>query len=126
MKLVLIATNLRQWGRVGQVPITYRQILTGANGTAEELEESFAIIQDVVGEVLWKRFYDGKNVTTDLMIPFQMGTILQDTLLKAEVVMKAYGKLADYSIQASTAFKALHEEDLKERRDRSGKYSSPY
>ena len=125
-KLVLIATNLRQWGRVGQVPCTYKQILNGANNTAEELEESFAIIQDVVGEVLWKRFYSGSNVTTDLMIPFQMGTILQDTLLKAEVVMKTYGKLVDYSAQASAAFKALHEEDLKEKKDRSGKYSTPY
>ena len=93
---------------------------------AEELEESFAILQEVVGEVLWKRFYDGKNVTTDLMVPFQMGTILQDTLLKAEVVMKTYGKLIDYTMQASAAFKALHEEDVKEKRDRSGKYSEPY
>ena len=86
----------------------------------------FRTISFLVGEVLWKRFYNGKNVTTDLMIPFQMGTILQDTLLKAEVVMKTYGKLVDYSAQASAAFKTLHEEDMKEKKDRSGKYSTPY
>ena len=83
------------------------------------------MLQEVAGEALWKHMYCGTNVATDMLVPFQMGGILQDSLLKAEEVMKTYNKLIDYGQQSSKKFKELHEEDAKERKDRAGKYS-PY
>ena len=78
---MLIATNLTQWGRAGRAPLTFAQLLTGANGDTEQLDEAFAILQEVAGEAIWKRMYDGADVTTDMLIPFQLGCILQESLL---------------------------------------------
>ena len=99
--------------------------MTGANGTAEELEETFAILQELAGETLWQRMYNGADVTTDKFVPFQMGNILQESLLKADEKIKVYAKLVDYWPQATHKFMELHEEDAKEKENRSGKYS-PY
>ena len=67
--------------------------------------------------------YAGKDVPTDELVPYQMGSILQDSLLKADVAMKAYSKLIDVSLQATQHFKELHAEDAREQRDLSVKYS---
>ena len=82
-KLVLLATNLTQWGRAGRVAITFFQLLSGGNGNKEELDESFAILQEVAGDEIWKRMYAGADVTTDVLVPFQLGCILQESLMKA-------------------------------------------
>ena len=124
-RLVLIATNLTHWGRAGKVPITFNQLLWGSNGNKEELEEAFAIIQEIAGEIIWERLYAGADVPTDNLVPFQLGCILQESLPKAEEAMKGYAKLVDYGQQASKQFLKLHDEDAEEKKSRSGK-CSPY
>ena len=105
------------------MPLSYKQLLTGANGSDDELNDSFAILQEIVGEIIWKRMYSGADVTTDMLVPFQLGTILQDSLRKADEVMKTYSKLVDYKQQAAASFLALHEEHAKQQRGRTGPYS---
>ena len=48
---------------------------------------------------------------------------MQESLLKADEVMKVYAKLADYGQQSSRKFMEFREEDAKEKKSRSGKYS---
>ena len=122
---MLLATNLTHWGRVGRVALTFFQLLSGGNGNKEELDESFAILQEVAGDEIWKRMYAGADVTTDMLVPFQLGCILQESRMKAEELMKVYAKLVDYGQQSFKKFIELHELDAKERQDRTGKYS-PY
>ena len=104
------------------MPITYLQLLSGA-GSPDELEKAFAILREVAGEVIWKRLYGNTDVATDMLVPFQMGSILQDSFLRAEEAMKAYGKLVSYADRAAERFKELREEDQESKRRRSGMYS---
>ena len=89
------------------------------------MQEAYAILQEVAGETIWKRLYAGSNVTMDTLVPFQLGSILQESLARAETAMKAYAKLANYDRQAAERFKELHAEDLEERKAKRGKYA-PY
>ena len=122
-KIVLIATNLAHWGRAGHVPLTYQQLLSGA-GSQAELEEAFQIIKELAGEIIWQRMYEKANVSLEALVPFQMGNILKDSLLKAEKAMLEFAKLADYTAQAAARFKELHEQDQEAKRRRTGLYVS--
>ena len=121
-KLILIATNLAHWGRAGQVPLTYQQLLSGTEGA--ELEEAFQIIKDLAGELIWKRMYSTANISIDQLVPFQMGNILKDSLMKAEKAMLEFAKLADYNALAAARFKELHEQDQEAKRRRCGLYAA--
>ena len=125
LKLVLIATNLAAWGRAGRIPITYRQLLSGSAGTPDELQEAFAILQEVAGEPIWKRLYAGADITTDVLVPFQLGSILQESLSLAETAMKSYANIVCYTVQAAAQFKDIYDEDVEERKAKRGKYT-PY
>ena len=107
------------------MPVSYKQLLTGANGSDDELNESFAILQELIGELLWKRMYNGKDVTTGMLVPFQIGTILLDSLRKADDMMKTYSKLVDYSQEAAVTFQRFQEEDAKQQQGQTG-YYAPY
>ena len=60
-----------------------------------------------------------------MLVPFQKGTILLDSLRKADDVMETYAKLADYNKEAAATFQRFQEEDAKQQQGRTG-YYSPY
>ena len=114
-QLVLVATNLRQWELYGNQPLTYAQLLSGA-GDQKSLSEAFRTLQDIAGEVIWKRVYGDTTVADGQYVPFQMREILLCGLEAAEEAMTEFMKLANYEDQAETRFKELHEATSEPRR----------
>ena len=123
-RLVLLATNVRQWGQAGRVPIVFRHLLSGA-GTEAETQEAFNTMKDVVGAAIWQRMYGDSAVPLDQLVPFQLGNILLEALEKASEKMIEYGKLASYGEQAKTRFAELHAEDQELKKARKAHYG-PY
>ena len=122
-QLVLIASNLRQWERYGQQPVSYASLLSGA-GDAKATAEAFRALQEVAGDDIWKRFYGDNTVLDGQLIPLQMREVLLASLLKADAAMAEFAKLADYEDEARARFLELQQEDIKAKKGRTGPYSA--
>ena len=79
----------------------------------------------MVGEQIWERFFLGVDVTTEQYVPFQLGSILNIALTKADAVLKKCAKDWDFTDKAKDRFAELLQEDAEAKRLRTGPYS-PY
>ena len=120
--MVLVATNVEQWTQNGLVPITFAQLLSGA-GNEVQTKDAFTQVANIVGEIIWKRFYDQQEPLLADYVPFQMGNVLQQALQNADAQLKEWAKnCADYRTKAMERFKQLHEQDGENKKARSGPY----
>ena len=81
-------------------------------------------MQDLAGDVIWKRVYEDTPVTDGYLVPFQMREILLASLKAAELTMIEFSKIVNYDVQAKARFDQLIEVDEKAKKARSGPYSA--
>ena len=81
----------------------------------------------MVGEQIWERFFQGVDVTVARYVPFQLVSILNIALARADAVLKKCAKEWDFTDKAKGRFAELMEEDAEAKRLRTGPYApSPY
>ena len=119
-QLALIQTNLAHWSQAGLIPATFGNLVQGAKPNEEG--GTLAMMKALVGEQIWERFFQGKDVETTDFVPFQLGSIMSTALAKAEIVLKKCTKEWDFTRQAKTHFTNLLEEDDAAKRARTGRY----
>ena len=117
----LLATNVTSWAQAGQVPITFGQLLSGT--PAESVTAAFTHMKEVAGDTIWDRFFVASDVTTELYVPFQLGTVLNCSLMRAEGPLKKFQKVFDYAQRAKDRFAELQASDATARSNRTGPYS---
>ena len=122
-QLVLIAANLQQWLVYPNQPVTFGQLLTGA-GSVKVTGDTFRTLQDLAGDVIWKRFYGDAEVTDGSYAPFQLREILLASLKAAEIAMAEFSKENNFDQQAKDRFATFCEEDSNAKRSRSGPYTA--
>ena len=123
--MVVLSTNLSQWGQAGLVPLTFGQLLSDIPQLLpEQVGDAFAFVKSVAGEATWNRFFANRDITTEEYVAFQLGTVLNASLHRAEALLKKCAKehdVSDSSRKIFTELKALHDEA---KRIRSGPYSA--
>ena len=120
--LAILQSNLTAWGHAGLAPLTFGQLLHGTD--TDQVLPSLANIKDVVGETIWNRFYTDVQVSVDSYVPFQLGTILNLSLVKAEATLKKFQKDFDLAEDAKKSFEAMQADDVEAKKCRKGPYSA--
>ena len=123
--MALINTNLAHWAQMGLMPITFGHLLSGCD--EKDVAGAMSTIKGMMGEQIWERFFNGVDVTLSLYVPFQLGSILNTALSRAEAVLRKCAKEWDFLEKAEDHFSVLLEEDAEAKRQRTGRYApSPY
>ena len=117
--LALIQANLAHWSQAGLIPATFGNLVQGSH---PKEAGSLAMMKALVGEQIWERFFLGKDMELSHFVPFQLGSILNTALARAETVLKKCVKDWDFTQQAQTHFSSLLEEDDNAKRARTGRY----
>ena len=119
--MVVLNTNLALWSQAGLVPLTFGQLLSGT--PQSQVTDAYLFLKSVVGEQVWTRFFDARDLTTEEYIPLQLGTILSFSLHKAEAVLKKCTKAHDISGH-DVFFTELRRGIDEAKRARTGPYSA--
>ena len=72
------------------IPATFEYLLEGTK--VEDIPAALAMMKELVGEQIWERFFSGKDVETSQYVPFQLGSIMNTALARAEAVLKKCNK----------------------------------
>ena len=120
--LVLVSTNLAKWSQIGMVPLTFGHLLSGAVAPAT-VKAAMKLLEELIGEQIWSRFFLGNEVLPDHYVPFQLGAIIMKALINCDAVLKKCAKEFDFSDNAKKRFEELKSEDDAAKRRRSGPYS---
>ena len=80
-------------------------------------------VKEVAGSTIWPRFFGDKNVDPQMYVPFQLGTILNTSLMRAEATLKKIQMEFDYTQEAQGHFAMLQAGDVAAKKNRSGPYS---
>ena len=118
--LAQIQANLAHWAQAGMIPATFGHLLEG--NKPENIPTALAMMEELVGEQIWERFFNGKDVETSQYVPFQLGSVMNTALARAEAVLKKCNKDWDFAQKAKAYFTTLLEEDDKAKRARTGRY----
>ena len=119
--LALIQQNLAHWAQAGMIPATFAHLLQGAKG---QEEGALAMMKSLVGEQIWERFFQGVEVVTAQYVPFQLASILNTALSKAEALLKKCNKEWDLASLAKAHFSSLLDQDAEAKRARTGRYAA--
>ena len=119
-RLALIQSNLAHWAQAGMIPATFGQLMQGAK--PEESQEMLATMKYLTGEQVWERFFKGVDVETTQYVPFQLGTIMNTAISKAEAVFKKFSKEWDFADKAKEHFATLLSDDAQAKREGTGRY----
>jgi hypothetical protein len=122
--LAAVNTNLVYWNQNGMFPVTFAQIYQGCDLTAVKTD-AMTSVKEIVGEILWRRFYEGRNVHQDHYLPAQMGNILSVALGRISEQIQA-GNKAEALKTSEKTFERLAEKDREDRLNAAGAYGSPY
>ena len=82
------------------------------------------MMKDLVGEQIWERFFRGVDVVTAQYVPFQLASIMNTALSKAEALLKKCCKEWDLATKAKAHFSALLDQDAEAKRARTGRYEA--
>ena len=82
-----------------------------------------ATMKELVGEQIWERFFKGTDVEVTQYVPFQLGSIMNTAIARAETVFKKYSKEWDFAAKAKDHFLALLQEDDEAKREGTGRYA---
>ena len=72
------------------IPATFCNLVQGCK--TEESPEVIATMKELVGEQIWERFFKGTDVEVTQYVPFQLGSIMNTAIARAETVFKKYSK----------------------------------
>jgi hypothetical protein len=122
LMLASLSANLTAWGQAGLAPLTFGQILYGTSPGL--VAAALTNVKDVAGETIWERFYADKQVTVEMYVPFQLGNILNLSLMKAEATLKKFQKDFDLAEDAKKSFEAMQADDVEAKKCRKGPYSA--
>ena len=120
-KLALIQANLAHWAQAGMIPATFCNLVQGCK--TEESPDVIATMKELVGEQIWERFFKGTDVEVTQYVPFQLGSIMNTAIARAEAVFKKYSKEWDFAAKAKDHFLALLQEDDEAKREGTGRYA---
>ena len=81
-------------------------------------------MKDLIGKQVWERFFNGVDVETTQYVPFQLGTIMNAAIARAETVFKRCSKEWDFADKAKEHFAVLLREDAEAKREGTGRYCS--
>ena len=82
------------------------------------------MMKDLVGEQIWERFFQGVDVVTAQYVPFQLASIMNTALSKAEALLKKCNEDWDLATKAKAHFSALLDQDAEAKRARTGRYEA--
>ena len=118
----LLSSNLTYWGQMGMSPLTFGQLLAGTPDG--QVDAAFLFVRNVAGEQIWARFFGGSTCFTEEYVPYQLGTILNASLHRADAILKKCNKQHDVA-QTSKAYFLEHRKTNDEaKRQRSGPYAA--
>ena len=120
--LALVSANLAHWAQAGMIPATFRDLMSGS--TESQIPATLTLLEEVVGEQIWERFFQGVDVTLAQYVPFQLGSILNTALARSGAVLEKCEKEWDFADRAKGRFAELMEEDAEAKRLRTG--TGPY
>ena len=111
-----LAANVKMWLSYSLVPVTYLQLLH------DDENVSFQGIQEMIGPILWKRFYGEGPVVAESYVPAQMASILNAVFIKMD---KDTQTLFSEAVDGKQSyFEEIEEKDEEDRAGSTGAYMS--
>ena len=120
--MAVLYSNLTHWGQAGMSPLTFGQLLAGTPDG--QVEAAFQLVRNVAGTQIWSRFFGGATLLTEEYVPYQLGTILNATLQKADAVLKKCNKQHDVALVSKNYFVEHKTADDALKRQRTGPYAA--
>ena len=116
--LAIIIANNQTWIERALLPITFKQLLTGAAPEAEAL----ALLKAMLGTVIWEKFFntEGDAIGAADHVPAQIASIIQAVTVKLK--KEVADQVTSFKKNTAATFDEAEAVDMQHRLDRSGAY----
>jgi hypothetical protein len=111
----MLQQNLECWTQAGMFPMSYTQMFTGC-GT---LKDPVTCARTLIGDIIWGRMYEGRNVNNEFLVPCQLVVILKTALGKISDKLKAD---ATRMAKIHATFEDFYAKDLVDKAAAAGAY----